>query len=279
VSVPVRTGRLIRAVVVACVAFEVLLVLLDYHVNYGGRTTLGTLRRMTNITREDSLASWFGTTQTTLVALVVWLIWLTVRHGEATRGRRIGWLVLALFFSFMAVDDGAMLHERAGTVFDDLHSDDAEGGPATATGARMREVFPSYGWQIVALPLFVAFGAFMLAFLWRELGAGGPRALVLVALACFALAVGLDFVEGLRPEHPWNLYTRVAARFDLETYTQYRFGQEAYDALRHFSKSIEEFLEMFGNTLLACLFLRRLAATAPDLRFRFDEGVRPRRGV
>ena len=270
VSVDVHVGRLIRGLALACVGFELLLVGLDYYVSYTGLSRFGTVRRLTNITREDSLASWFGSSQTLLVALTVGLIWLVLRRQGATRGRRMGWLVLALFFALMAVDDGAMLHERLGTLVEDLHSDDAAGGPATQTGARLLEAFPSYAWQVVALPFFIVLGAFTLVFLWRELVGRRPRALLVAALACFAVAVGLDFVEGLRPEHPWNLYTLLAERFSLEEFTQYHFGEEAYDALRHFSKAIEEFLEMLANTLLWCLFLRRLAETAPDLRFRFD---------
>lgn len=270
VEIPVHAGRFLRTLVAACLSIEVGLVLLDYHVNYGRLTDLGPLRRLTNITREDSLASWIGTTQTLLIALTLWFVWLALRG--CGRRRRVGWLVLALFFSFMAVDDGALLHERAGTVFSEVHSSDAEGGEATRIGARLSEAFPSYAWQIVALPFFVALGIFLLLFLWRELESPGQRAIVIVALACLGLAVGLDFIEGLDRDHPWNLYTRLVEAVDLGDWTEYRFRRNAYDSALHFSKSIEEFLEMFGNTLLWYVFLRRLVEIAPDLRIRFESG-------
>ena len=271
VEIPVHSGRLIRTVVLGCIAFEVLLVLLDYHVNYGRLTDLGPLRRLTNITREDSLASFFGTTQTLMISLTLWLVWLTVRAGKTARRRRIGWLVLALFFSLMTVDDGALLHERAGTVFSEVHSSDAPGGEATELGTRALEAFPSYAWQIVALPFFVVLGIFLLVFLWNDLDELRPRLIVATALICFSVAVGLDFVEGLAEEHPWNLYTRLTEAIDFGDTTAYRFRRSPYDTLRHFSKSIEEFLEMLGNTLLWSVFLRRLVEIAPRLRIRFED--------
>jgi len=180
-------------------------------------------------------------------------------------------LVLALFFSLMTVDDGALLHERAGTVFSEVHSSDAPGGGATELGARALEVFPSYAWQIVALPFFVGLGIFLLIFLWCELDDLRPRLIVATALVCFAVAVGMDFVEGLNEEHPWNLYTRLTEAIEFGDFTEYRFRRNPYDTLRHFSKSIEEFLEMLGNTLLWSVFLRRLAQSAPKLQIRFED--------
>ena len=60
---------------------------------------------------------------------------------------------------------------------------------------------------------------------------------------------------------------------DFGDSTEYRFRRTAYDTLGHFSKSIEEFLEMLGNTLLWVVFLQHLSGLARDLRIRFvDEG-------
>ncbi len=89
--------RLPYIVLGTCVLVAAVLFLLDYHVNYGRWTQIGALRRMFNTTREDSLASWFGVTQTLFVALTVWaLYWFS---QGASKWRRRGWLVLALFFT------------------------------------------------------------------------------------------------------------------------------------------------------------------------------------
>ncbi len=96
---------------VCCVLLEVAFVLLDYHVNYGRLIDVGAIRRMTNIAQEDGLASWFGVTQTLFVALTSWVLWLMVCAAGANRWRRFGWLVVSVVFSYMAVDDGAQLHE------------------------------------------------------------------------------------------------------------------------------------------------------------------------
>jgi hypothetical protein len=43
----------------------------------------------------------------------------------------------------------------------------------------------------------------------------------------------------------------------------------ACEALAHFSRSIEEFIEMLANTLLWSVFLLPFMRLAPDLRMRF----------
>jgi len=265
-----RSTAVVRGVVISCLVAEVAFVVLDYFVNYGGATKLSTLRRLTNIAREDSLASWFGSTQTLLIGLTLWCVYFVVRQQTTDRARRAGWLFLASFFTFMAVDDGAMLHERAGTVFSKMHSSDPSDGTAVSLGGRIENLFPSYEWQIVALPIFVLAGVFMLFFLWRELEQRRDKLIVVAALACLALAVGLDFVEGLEPEHPWNLYTIISNAVDFGDSTEFRFGQSPYDTLRHFSKSIEEYLEMLANTLLWYVFLRTLTERAAHVRIRFE---------
>jgi hypothetical protein len=92
--------------------------------------------------------------------------------------------------------------------------------------------------------------------------------MVVAAVACFALAVAFDFVEGLDPEHPWNLHAWLAERMSLEPGARRRFGQSAFRSVRHFSKSLEECLEMLATTLLWCVLLRHLARIAPELRIR-----------
>ncbi len=72
VQVTLVPTRLALRVFACILLLEIAFVLLDYHVNYGRLTEIGAIRRLTNIAREDGLASWFGTTQTLLVALTAW---------------------------------------------------------------------------------------------------------------------------------------------------------------------------------------------------------------
>jgi hypothetical protein len=250
--------RLARRVIGACLAAEVLFVVLDYQVNYGAATSSEPLRHLANLASEDGLASWFASAQTLLVGLTLWAIRaLSLRDPAVSRAARRGWLVLACLFTWMAFDDGAQIHERLGTAFDEARS-----------AGSWLEAFPSYAWQILLLPPLAAAAAAGLALVWRPLSARRRGRIVLAGLACLALAVVLDFFEGLDADHPWNLYARIARSWPIEPWTLLRFGASAYDTLEHFSKSVEEYLEMLGHSLLWLAFLRYLVESATALRPR-----------
>ena len=57
----------------------------------------------------------------------------------------------------------------------------------------------------------------------------------------------------------------------MESWTTERFRHTGYETLRHFSKSIEEAIEMLANTILWVLFLRHLNVATPSLRVRFTD--------
>ncbi len=263
VHLTINSERLARRILIFCIFTEIVFAFLDYHINYGEWTYIGAMRRMFNTAREDGFASWFAMTQTLLASLTLGLIYLSVKNGPGPRWKPWGWLVLTAFFFYMAVDDGVQLHERIGSTFKEVLWN--------ATGVTLG-FFPSYVWQILFLPLFGALGLFMLGFLWYELDSRSSRVLLMTAIFLQVVAVGMDFVEGLEAEHRWNLYTIIANRYDLEPWTQARFGETAFDALRHFSKSFEETIEMAGMSILWFLFLRHLSNVAGDLRVRFVRG-------
>jgi len=235
---------------------ELFLVLLDAVVNYGELTDLGPIKRLFNITREDGLATWFMAIQTFLAALVLWLIFL-VHRGRCSSSRQVfAWGFLAGFFTYMAADDGAKIHERMGSVFSELSSSGS--GPPDGLPERLQAMFPSYEWQLVMLPVLASAGLFMLIFLWRELRDRKGRVLLLLAVSLMVLAVGLDFIEGLDDSHAWNIHVWIREAFDLSKYT-----------VRHFGKSLEEFLEMVAISLLLMLFVRHLIKTV-DSRLLID---------
>jgi hypothetical protein len=52
------------------------------------------------------------------------------------------------------------------------------------------------------------------------------------------------------------VYAALVERFDLAAFTRARFRQEPYEALRHFSRSLEEFFEMLAMTSIWTALLR-----------------------
>lgn len=232
------SGRFLWVVFLACLIVEIALVYLDLTVNWWRWSDSGAIRRMFNITREDGLASWFMVTQTLAAAAFAWLIFTALLHRQAAAARRIGWFVVAAFITYMCIDDGAMVHERIGTAVKN----------STGIGR-----YPSYAWQYVLLPFFALMGVFMLWFLWREMPRTADRARVAAAIGLFVLAVAMDFVEGMDEGYRW---LSAAAGWDAGT-------------IRHFSKSLEEFLEMVGMSILLATFIGYLAAIVPRLEVRF----------
>jgi hypothetical protein len=256
IELVVYPERLARYVLIFCISAEITFLLLDYYLGYGRTIKTGALRRLFSITREDGLASWFGTTQTFLAGLTLWVIYLFSKRTPAPRWKTISWFVLVIFFVYLAIDDGAQIHERVGTAVKRM------------AGSSL-DFFPSYTWHLVFLPIFAAFGVFGFVFLWIELRATYARTLLIVAFSCLALAVLLDFVEGLDRYHRWNVYGWLAEDRDLHAWALQRFGRSAYDTFRHFGKAIEEFLEMLAITLLWFLFIRQVAVVADNSIVRF----------
>jgi hypothetical protein len=260
-SIGINVRKLTLILIVSCLVIEIGLVLADLIINYGRLTSLGMIRRLFNITREDALASWFGVTLTSLVALTVWLTYAVVRNRTTSRRRRAGWLILALLFTYMAVDDGTEIHERLGSAYKAIYQPE-QLDKVDSEGEKVRGLknYPSYPWHLLFVPFFAVGALFMLVFLWREMEDRLALAMIGAAILLFAAAVGLDFIEGLVAEHPLNLHSIVREALGMSRYQ-----------VRHFSKAIEEFSEMFGVTLLWVAFIRNLARTSPQLRFRFTE--------
>ncbi len=255
-----------RLALVACgvaVACEVFLVWADFYLNYSRGTPYGPLRRFFNIAREDGAASWLGVMQTVLIALTLLALHLGSRaRPDATRLQRWGWLVLAASFAYMAFDDGTQFHERIGSVWGTSRERAMLDGEAGGWAARLATNFPSYNWQLLFLPLFGALGLFMLVFLWRELDSRGARTALLASIGLLACAVALDFVEGLPRAHPWNVIAAWSRDAGWKAFTMEQFGRPGFDALRHFAKAIEEFIEMLAQTILWAALILRLGGHA-----------------
>lgn len=252
---------------VFCVAAEIGFILADWHINYAAPLGIGAIERLFNATREDGIGSWFAVTQTFLAAVTAFAVFKVQRRHDDHSWWPYGWLVIALFFFYMSVDDGAKVHERLGTTFKVLNRGHED------LGGTLLSYFPSYTWQLIFLPIFGSLGLFTLWYLWQDTGDLTLRLLVVSAIGCFVVAVGMDFVEGLEPGHPANLYTIIVRNVDIRDYTVTTFDETPFTTLRHFSKTFEESIEMLGNSLLWYVFLRRLGASAHEVRIRFANAL------
>jgi hypothetical protein len=234
---------------------EVGLVVLDATINYGKWVRMSALQEFLNTASERSLPAWVAVTQTWMVALTLALIAAATARAGKSRWPVAGWVLLSLFFAYMSMDDGTAFHERLGGGMEHRL-----GSPVESAGEAVEPLlgwFPSYGWQLALGPFFAGVGLFMVLFLWRQLGDKRLFGLAIAALALMALAVGMDFIEGLERSHPWNLHVGIEQWLGLDSHT-----------VRHFSKSLEEFLEMLGTTLFWLAFLGHLIGRFPVLHLR-----------
>jgi hypothetical protein len=131
----------------------------------------------------------------------------------------------------MGVDDAVKLHERVGSMFN--YYVEPDDGPGAGPLGQLMAAFPTYTWQLVFGPVMVALGVFLLWFLNRELPSVKMKSLVVLAIGLFATAVVIDFVEGMDTELPDRI-----GEF---------FGTDG-GRIVHFSKSVEEFMEMAATT-------------------------------
>ena len=235
-----NTNRLLWTVFLFCFAVELTLVYLDLTINWLRWTELSPIRRLFDVTREGALASWFAVTQTIFVALCVWIIVALNRKQIRSLPQRMGWVILALFFTYLAIDDGAAVHEQIGSAYKE-HA----GGIVH---------YPSYLWQMVLGPVFAVMGAFVVYFLWWQMPRTRDRVRVLTAMACFTFAVWLDYEEGKTDGFGWLVET---------------FGWTEV-AIQHFVRAIEEFIEMFGMTLLLVTFIGQIAHRGQEITIRFE---------
>ena len=113
-------------------------------------------------------------------------------------------------------------------------------------------MFPSYPWQLVVGPFFAAMGVYIVIFLFRELPTPRLKELVALAIGLFIIAIAMDFVEGMEDE-PLD---RLADTLSVDA-----------GRLVHFSKSVEEFLEMLGTSMFLFVFLKKLVGLTPTVAF------------
>lgn len=250
VPISINPEKLVTVLFFVLLGCEIFFVLGDMFMNVEEWTKHRPMRRFFNITREDGIASWFAVTQTWMMGLTAGLIYWVSRVRGAARWQRIGWMVITIFMLYMSMDDGSKFHERVGSSVKTML-----GGEESA-----ESIFPSYTWQLVFLPIFGSVGLYMLWFLNRELSTARDKLYIVAAIGLMVLAVAADFFEGLEMDDPRNLHGWIKQAGDFSTYQ-----------VRHYSKSLEEFMEMLAMTTFWVVFLRHLFYLTPGLHFRWRD--------
>lgn len=237
---------------------ELLLVLGDLVFNFGRGAERPAIRAFFNIAREGSLASWFSSVLFLLTAANLGFIFLLEKDRPPMRWRRWGWLLLALFFLYLSMDDGAQFHERFGSAAKAMTAQTP--APSRTLPGKQVIAYPGYSWQIVFAPFFGFMAFFLLFFLYYEFDDRLSLAFFIVGLSLFVVAVGLDFIEGLERNHPLNLLRQIQDSLHLADYT-----------IEHQQKVLEEFLEMLGTSFFWCAFLNHTGRLRA-LRLEFASG-------
>ena len=252
-AIRIDQDRLFRWLFGGLLLAEVTIVLLDAFVNEYRLAPIGAARRLFNITREDGLANFFSSFQMLGVGAVLMLITMVVKRQTQGSNSKVvvGWGVITGLFVYMGVDDGTKLHERLGSIFKALVTDSSSEASAGMLG-RLYEAFPSYTWQLVLGPFVAVFGLFLVLFLIRELPSLRLKAIAMLAIMLLVVAMSMDFIEGMDN----GLMAQVAEVFSTET-----------KRAVHFSKSIEEFLEMVATTTFLFVFLKTLMSLTSSITF------------
>ncbi len=181
--------------------------------------------RYFNITHETNIPTFFSF----LISFLTGLTSLMIHKDR----KKIGWLIVALFFIYFAFDDALSLHEYIGSFVGEIFFENST---------------DSYYWQVTFVPIFAILGLYVVSFLFLELKKEKCRKCIIaifIGFGLYALAVGLDYYEGLDPSFSYVM--------DRTNYFSYR-------DITHVLRGLEEAIEMFGATLIlsAMLWIRSL---------------------
>jgi hypothetical protein len=79
---------------------------MDVFINHYQWSSVGAIRRMVNITREDSLSNWFSSIQAIVVGVVIWLTAICVRkqmQGDHYIRKFYCWAGIGSFFIYLGM--------------------------------------------------------------------------------------------------------------------------------------------------------------------------------
>ncbi len=181
-----------------------------------------------DITLEANLPTLYSSALAMGAGAVAWRI--------ARLGGGRGWYLVGAFFGLLGIDDLFTLHEQLGSYVGTL----AEAGREGWLFEWLRG-FRSYYWHVVAAPFYILAGVGLLLFLRRGFDDRGALWGFVGGMACYALAMSMDLLDGNVENYQWVM-----------EYTPLAFA----DA-RHLMRALEECIEMLATVWILSAFLRQ----------------------
>ncbi len=229
----------ISRIIISCLVLEILLVLTDILFSYRKIIPVEDIGDFLDLTGESTAGTIFSSLQMLFAGITLLIIYSLFKREKNNRWKALGWLMIALFFIYMAADDGLFIHERLGSIIREFS--EARGYNQVI---EVFEFYPSYSWQLLLGPFFAVMGLFIVIFLWKQLEEMKLRRYIFMGLVCLSIAVVMDFIEGMNVPTPLVYMKNIT---NWENYT-----------LMHFWRLIEETLEMIGITSMWYVFLKYL---------------------
>ena len=203
------------------------LVVCDSVLTFHDVTGYYVFHRVFDMTREESIPNWYASILLFCIGLTSLLIYVVQRAKGVRRADASPWLFFSGFFTFLSMDDGAKIHERLGSFFRELTE---EGEGIFWVFQDVLDSASTYSWQVFVLPVFLFVGFFMLLWGYQHVRNLGTQRWVFFGSVCIALAIGVDYFEGLVDNEVVSLEGRAFSE----------------DTIAHYQRVIEEFLEMSG---------------------------------
>lgn len=223
-----------RKLLLTLLIIELVFLMIDGLFNCCWPGVTSDLKVLFDITKEANLPTWFSSTQALVVGLVAW-VYARQKKGLAPLQSSTGWYVIAIFFSYLGIDDATQLHERVATAL----SSSADSEVTNSWLVEQFLGFSSYYWQFLFVPVFGAIALYMFLFLYRVFDGWKNLFIFSSGIALYVVAVVLDYVEGIDRWVAWMAENS----FYIES------------QITHFLRAFEEFLEMFGTSLILYSFL------------------------
>ena len=207
------------------------LVVCDSVLTFHDITGYYVFHRIFDMTREESIPNWYASILLFCIALICVLTY-RIQRVRVEKNEAAPWLFFGGFFAFLSMDDGAKIHERLGSFFREL----AEEGDGIFTSFQpLLEAASTYSWQIFVLPVFLFCAFFILLWGFKNISVHETHRWILLGGFFIAIALGLDYFEGLVDNGVIDLEGRAISE----------------NAIEHYQRVLEEFLEVTG---FLCIF-------------------------